>query len=269
MADLLASLAARSLGTLDSVQPRRASYFERVPVAPPISDVDPFEFETIVDPADPRGAKKPPRHAVIPRTVVTVNDEMFVDDLVVERRLPDDRREPARQPRRDDAPREEITRSAPSSRESDARVVAQPEPADRLLGSPVDILPREGTTRVDPSSRPAAESHILERDTRQRLTPQAGDASLVIDQRNRAPAPEAATRRYRAANTVVQERPSEVARHSDVANPPQVSVSIGRIEVRAATPPVSAPAVPPPMAAPSSPQMSLRDYLERSRRRRP
>jgi hypothetical protein len=271
MGDLLLSLAARSLGRLDGVRPRLPAVFEPVQLPPsPVPHGGAVEVEAerprpsliqpppargqaeVVQPPLGRAAREPsPERAAVPPVLVAEQ--------------PTDRSRPGGGDLRD---REQDPSPAPVAyggprvpRDRLPGPEPQPEPEAGLLARPPATPRPEAPPPVSP---PAGEWSPPPSDAGPPITGDSSSASSSVFPEGARPA-EAL---HLLAEVARPDRAwSEGRPRQDGAAAPRVTVSIGRVEVRAPASQAPAPPVSPPVAEPD-PRLSLADYLERSRRRR-
>jgi hypothetical protein len=285
MADFLARLAARSLGQLQSVQPRRASQFEPDAATSGAAASGVFEVEAEREQRAPqairplRGTSLRPEEgqaedgaAGMPRrrseaqrmaaglqgatdAMLEMEPVQYAPDLDMVAERP-----------RDSGPTQAPPETAPlamqSRSESPLDVDHHVEPQfDRIDMEPSPAAP--APVRLPPASATRIEPVAAVAQTRGPGDPEPGGpppstrhgAGDVVQVATRLPAP--------------GERPAEDAVTRAWPAPeaaPQITMSIGRIEVKAA--PSPAPVRPTQRPASPQPSLSLGEYLERSRRRR-
>jgi hypothetical protein len=280
MADFLANLAARSLGQLPSVMPRRASRFEPIaealeervediaversltrPATPMAETMDSGTKARITrsDPApvDPRTVKaSPPVTGVTPAPPTPAPDD-DLPELAIDRAEDREARSEPPAPHHD-----QPTRQFESRPRADVRHDAAQEPTF----APAASSPHRDDAREADASADARRSP--EDPSQPAITAPPLQGKAVFETSTAAPNGLGVVEvgRHVLATQRIDESPAPMPTIAP-ATAPRITVTIGRIEVKA--PP--APAPQPSPAAPSraeSPRMSLDDYLRRGPRGR-
>ena len=284
MSDFLHNLAARALRRQEPVRPRLASRFEPPGGGPAALPGDPPDFETtVVEPApDAPSTIRPDAPPVAPHAHTTPRE-------------PAAQAPPPAAPRRDDSAGEEAR----------ARVEFKPSPpapprARETAGKgPTPLSPSEsGADAPQPPARTPSETirpvEVVRQEQRPARAPEtdarvseasAGAWERVRELEGRVAALEASREREKGrreslkpvtAAVTLAPRPAPphtpAAAHASgrgpesVDEPPHVTVTIGRVDVRAVFP--AAAEAPRPAAAPRRAATTLAQYLEKRERGR-
>ena len=278
MADFLANLAARSLDQLPSVQPRNPSRFESDAARGQERTLDEFELEVeptrpAIRAAAPRASRDsgpdgdeilaPPGHSYLE---VDGEAQRTVTDVVEHVREisgPGGIAEPLDEAAQ--APHAQTRVAAPYSPDPVQPVIQLD--AESALTTDLERAPASQQQARRESGPPAVAASRDERLTEVVREP-AGDPGIIAPAERTTAAAETPAGALRVATRIAAPAGAHDApRSSEPAQAaPQVTVSIGRIEVKAA--PRAEPVRPTPPAAKPQPALSLGEYLERSRKGR-
>jgi len=276
MADFLARLAQRTLGSTPAVEPVIAPMYAPGPVMAPESE--PADAEEIPAPAQGGRARLQP---VTAATLTPLGDaprqappktEPVAGEALKRQPVPAARtRSPARPVSRSvtaAAPTPQAEpRASPSGslrtadtaekQQAGATLDGPSRPASEALAAPPQAQPRK-IKRVPeppapaPAIPPREAAGPLPASPRPEKRPGGEAAGLVVSPELKPSEPHP----QRPPTTAAEDRAGAAARS---ASAPAIHVTIGRVEVRAVTPP--APAVKPRRAAPS-PSLPLEEYLK-------
>lgn len=267
MSDLFTTLAREALGVPMAIAPRGRSRFE-APSSPlnlaaesedvsaAVSDVAPPPAGIVAEPR--RIGATPPRAAPHEHAWETATDgEILPQPEFEPAETPHEpvSSEPVRMMGEPAHPAAQAARpAAEAARPAPAPLVARPQAAAQPLRSTAPVA-RADEMRDDGAPPPAmSDAPAL---PQRRLPPDAEPAAP------RAVVPEI-LRRETAAPVHAEPQHAQPAPQPHAAQtPPAIHVTIGRVEVRAVTPPAARPA---PQPKPVKPAMSLADYLEQRNR---
>lgn len=288
MSDYLGSLIARTLRPADSIRPRLGSQFEPSPFAAvvlPREDTEapafthsfatPERLASTADAADPStisaapvaspsrppapalGRAEPEARAVGPPSPPTTPPADTESTISVRARRPIPG-EAGTARRAEPEPERGNTRPSLQPRLVHPETPQQPPPASADLEAAQNLEPWPPRSEVAREAAPRAPEPIAPVASRMYPGPSDGSDAPV---RPEMPARQASVPAIRpAAVATPPPREAGVRSRSDAPEPPMIRVTIGRVEVRAVSPP-SRPA-PKPVEL-RRPLLSLDDYLER------
>jgi hypothetical protein len=260
MSDLFTTLAREALGVPMPVAPRGRSRFE-APSSPLNLAAESEDMSAAVSDAapPPAGIAAEPRRssAMPPRAASHEHARETASDGEI---LPQPEFEPAETPRESARPSSEPLRmmseparpAAEAARPAPAPFVARPQAAAQPVRSAAPVA-RADEIRDDEVPPPAISDAPAP--PQRRLPPDAEPAAP------RAVVPKILHRE--TAAPAHAERAQPAPQPHAAQTPPAIHVTIGRVEVRAVTPPAARPA---PQPKPVKPAMSLADYLEQRNR---